>query len=119
MAWGVDTTLIYRGEEILRGFDWDLRTMVRQEMEKKGIRVIRQDTFSTDREKGGRVCWSGTPRQVSRWKLIRSCSPLAAKPHTVDLGLEKAGVAMDHIGAIKVSDGFSEPMCRLFMRSAM
>jgi glutathione reductase (NADPH) len=37
---GVDTTLIYRGEEILRGFDMDLRIAVRTEMEKKGIRVI-------------------------------------------------------------------------------
>ena len=40
---GVDTTLIYRGEEILRGFDGELRTAVRQEMEKKGIKVVLED----------------------------------------------------------------------------
>ena len=43
---GVDTTLIYRGEEILRGFDGELRTAVRQEMEKKGIKVVLNDTFA-------------------------------------------------------------------------
>jgi glutathione reductase (NADPH) len=37
---GVETTLLYRGEEILRGFDMDLRKSVHAEMEKKGIRVI-------------------------------------------------------------------------------
>ena len=37
---GAQVTLIYRGENILRGFDDDVRTHVRQDMEKRGIRVI-------------------------------------------------------------------------------
>ena len=42
---GVETTLIYRGPEILRGFDMDMRTNLREAMEKKGIRVVCRDTI--------------------------------------------------------------------------
>jgi glutathione reductase (NADPH) len=37
---GAQVTLIYRGENILRGFDHDVRHQVRLELEKHGIRVI-------------------------------------------------------------------------------
>ena len=36
---GVDVTLIYRGKEILQGFDDDLRQGLHQAMKKKGIRI--------------------------------------------------------------------------------
>ncbi len=36
---GVDTTLIYRGERFLRGFDDDIRTFLADEMTKKGIKL--------------------------------------------------------------------------------
>ena len=36
---GVETKLVYRGAEILRGFDMDIRTMLRREMAKKGLEV--------------------------------------------------------------------------------
>lgn len=36
---GVNTTLVYRGKEILRGFDDDLRALLHEEMVKKGIDV--------------------------------------------------------------------------------
>src|ERR1700736_6718652 len=37
---GSDVRLIYRGENILRGFDDDVRTHVRAEMEKEGIGIL-------------------------------------------------------------------------------
>src|SRR3989440_3888856 len=37
---GSDVTLVYRGENILRGFDDDLRAHLRTEMERRGIKVI-------------------------------------------------------------------------------
>ncbi|TIU03432.1 MAG: glutathione-disulfide reductase, partial [Mesorhizobium sp.] len=37
---GVDTTLVYRGKEILSRFDMDLRRMLHETMEKKGIRIL-------------------------------------------------------------------------------
>src|SRR5437588_964196 len=37
---GAEVTLVYRGENILRGFDDDLRTHLRAEMERRGIRIV-------------------------------------------------------------------------------
>ncbi|MEP5625339.1 MAG: FAD-dependent oxidoreductase, partial [Hyphomicrobiales bacterium] len=99
---GVDTTLLYRGEEILRGFDMDLRTTVRHEMEKKGINVILNDTFSSiDKRADGSL--AGKTKAGKEIAADQIMFAIGRNPHTRDLGLEKAGVEMDHIGAIKVS----------------
>src|ERR1700726_2333743 len=39
-GYGSDVTVIYRGDNILRGFDEDVRKHVRTEMEKQGITVL-------------------------------------------------------------------------------
>lgn len=98
---GVDTTLIYRGAEILRGFDHDLRVNVREEMEKKGINVILNDVFSSIEKKpdGSLVGHTAKGQALSADQVMFA---IGRKPHTKDLGLEKAGVEMDAIGAIKV-----------------
>ena len=42
---GVETTLVYRGKEILQRFDMDLRRMLHETMEKKGITVLCHEHF--------------------------------------------------------------------------
>ena len=37
---GSEVTLVYRGDNILRGFDDDLRAHLRAEMEKRGIKIV-------------------------------------------------------------------------------
>ncbi len=49
---GVETILIYRGEQILRGFDHDIRDHLSAEMQKKGIE-IRTNADITKIEKSG------------------------------------------------------------------
>ena len=39
-GFGSHVTLVYRGDNILRGFDEDVRQHVRSEMEKRGIKII-------------------------------------------------------------------------------
>src|SRR5438045_8538001 len=39
-GFGSDVTVIYRGDNILRGFDEDVRAHARAEMEKRGITII-------------------------------------------------------------------------------
>src|SRR5258705_9327180 len=45
-GFGSDVTVIYRSDNILRGFDEEVRTHVRAEMEKKGITIITGNTVS-------------------------------------------------------------------------
>ena len=37
---GSEVTLVYRGDNILRGFDDDVREHLRAEMEKRGIKIV-------------------------------------------------------------------------------
>ncbi len=45
-GFGSDVTLVYRGENMLRGFDDDVRAHVRAEMEKEGITILTGCTVS-------------------------------------------------------------------------
>ena len=44
---GVETTLIYRGTEILSRFDQDLRRGLHEAMEAKGIRILCEDMIES------------------------------------------------------------------------
>ncbi|WP_332461084.1 glutathione-disulfide reductase [Acuticoccus mangrovi] len=97
---GVDTTLVYRGHEILRGFDEDLRTRLRQEMEKKGVKFVFNAIF-TGIEKGE----GGLTASLSNGTTLGADTILFAtgrRPATEGLGLQAAGVALDQQGAVIV-----------------
>lgn len=101
---GVETTLLYRGEEILRGFDHDLRTTLHAEMEKKGIRIITGSVF-TQIEKTG----AGLKAHLDNGDVIDTDAIMLAigrSPYTQGLGLDKLGVKLGQKGEILV-DAYS------------
>jgi glutathione reductase (NADPH) len=95
-GFGSDVTVIYRGDNILRGFDEDVRTHVRAEMEKRGITILTGCTVT----KVDRV-----ERRVAEFTThLSSGSSLASDlvmfaigrhPNVANLGLEKAGVTIN------------------------
>lgn len=97
---GVDVTLIYRGAEILSRFDHDLRKGVHAAMEAKGIKVLCHDVIEEVVKTGEGF----TARTKNHGDLNVGLVMLALgrDPNTEGLGLEKAGVATDHKGAIIV-----------------
>jgi len=100
---GVDTTIIYRGKEILGRFDGDMRRGLHAAMEKKGIRILCQDVFAKI-EKGddGRLVAHTKNGEVLKADQVMLA--LGRDPNTEGLGLEAAGVAVDHKGAVTVDD---------------
>ena len=103
---GARVTQLYRGEQILRGFDLDIRNFVAAEMAKKGVDIAR-------RREGARARGRGRRRQRA------SSSPTAARstadtvlyatgrvPNTAGLGLDAVGVALDVNGAVVVDDRY-------------
>ncbi|SER47620.1 glutathione-disulfide reductase [Rhizobium sp. NFR03] len=102
---GVETTLIYRGKEILSRFDRDMRQGLHRAMAEKGIRILCEDIIETvsDAEDGRRLVTTlkGEILTVDQVMLA-----LGRVPNTEGLGLEAAGVKTDHQGAIVV-DAFS------------
>ncbi len=102
---GAETTLLYRGEEILRGFDDDLRKGLHAEYEKRGIKVVCGQVYDgierTPRGLVGTLTGGGTiEADAVMFAIGRS-------PKTKGLGLERAGVELDEAGAIVV-DRFSQ-----------
>lgn len=100
---GVDTTLIYRGAEILSRFDHDMRKGLHEAMVEKGIRIIRQDHIaSVSKSAAGQLSvetLAGQQMVVEQVMLA-----LGRDPNTKGLGLEAAGVAVNDRGAIIVDD---------------
>jgi len=104
-GFGSDVTVVYRGDNVLRGFDEDVRTHVRSEMEKDGITVLTGCTVNRV-DKHGKEFTS----HLSNGSSIASDQVMFAigrHPNVANLGLEKAGVAINpNNGGIAV-DGFS------------
>ncbi len=106
---GVKTTLVYRGEQILRGFDDDLRADLAAAMRKRGITVITGATPSAIEPLAG----SGGPKML-RVKLSNGTSAetggimyaTGRVPNTNGLGLETADVKRGAKGEIAV-DAYS------------
>jgi glutathione reductase (NADPH) len=104
-GFGSDVTLIYRGENILRGFDDDVRTHVRAEMEKEGITILTGCTINKI-DKHGREFTT----HLSNGSSVASDQVMFAigrHPNVANLGLEKAGVAINPGNGGITVDGFS------------
>jgi glutathione reductase (NADPH) len=104
-GFGSDVTLIYRGDNVLRGFDDDVRSHVRNEMEKDGITILTGCTVSkVDRH--GKEFTS----HLSNGSIVASDQVMFAigrHPNVANLGLEKAGVAINPKNGGIAVDGFS------------
>ena len=99
---GAETTVIYRGEEILRGFDDDIRVTLHEEMEKKGIRIITRDVIEKieKSDEGLRVVTKGGEELLTDQVL----SAIGRSPYTEGLGLDHVGVKLNDKGAIEVDN---------------
>ncbi|MCY1668886.1 glutathione-disulfide reductase [Rhizobium sp. SL86] len=102
---GVDTTLIYRGKEILSRFDIDMRQGLHKAMVDKGIRIVLTDVIEevTKSPAGGLTARTKAGATIAADQVMLA---LGRDPNTVGLGLETAGVAVDHRGAVVV-DAYS------------
>lgn len=99
---GVDTTLVYRGANILRGFDDDIRSHVAEEMKKRGVKIVLgcQHT-SIEKTSNGLVSHmeAGSPIETD---VVMFATGRA--PYTKGLGLENVGVEVAESGAVKVDE---------------
>ena len=98
---GVETTLVYRGKEILSRFDMDLRRTLHETMEQKGIKILLH-SVSEDVSKRADGRLDGTLHTGQMLTVDQVLLAIGRTPNTDNLGLEAAGVAMDKAGAIVV-----------------
>jgi glutathione reductase (NADPH) len=101
---GVETTLVHRGPNVLRGFDDHVRAHIAEEMERRGVRVIlgcqHERIEKTD---GGYVSHMADGSKLESELVMFA---VGRQPHTKGLGLEAAGVKLNEAGAVQV-DAYS------------
>ncbi|HWL04771.1 MAG TPA: glutathione-disulfide reductase [Xanthobacteraceae bacterium] len=102
---GSEVTLVYRGDNILRGFDDDVRAHLRLEMEKRGIRIVTGQTVSAVEkvERGLCVQLSDNDSCVVDQVMFAT----GRRPNIQGLGLDVVGVKLNPSGGIAV-DEFSQ-----------
>ena len=104
-ALGVDVTLVHRGEEILRGFDRDLRCHLHDELEAKGMRILLETQVTALRK-----AESAFEAQLDNGEVLETDFPAFAigrEPNVEGLGLEELGIELGHRGGIVVDDDFT------------
>src|SRR6185436_5131955 len=97
---GVDTTLLYRGPKILRGFDEELRDHLTEELFKRRIDVVCNAEIASI-DKG----WTHTKVTLKDGSTVETAKVMYATgrdPNTKGLGLEAAGLKLGEKGEIIV-----------------
>jgi glutathione reductase (NADPH) len=101
---GSEVTVVYRGENILRGFDDEVRTHLRNELEKRGIKILcKRIVEAVEKVEHGLDVELSDHEQVM---VDVAMFATGRHPNTKGLGLENAGVAMGPLGEIMV-DAYS------------
>lgn len=105
---GAHVTLCYRGEQVLRGFDDDVRTHLFEEMVKKGITVLlQQDVVHIDKRNDASLSVAFNPTQNTPLVVDTVLYATGRVPNTQGLGLVEVGVALDPVGGVRV-DAFGK-----------
>ncbi len=100
---GVDVTLVYRGPNLLRGFDEDVRSHLADELRRTGLRVVLSCQHDRIEKRADGILVS----HVSEGLKLESEVVMFAtgrEPHVKDLGLGAAGVTLNDKGAVAVDE---------------
>jgi len=101
---GVQVTQLYRGEQVLRGFDDEVRAFVAQEMAKTGIDLRLHSTVAAVERAA-----DGLALTLDNGDALQADAVLYATgrvPNVAGLGLDAAGVSLTPHGAIAVDERF-------------
>ena len=95
-GYGSDVTVVYRGDNILRGFDEDVRAHVRAEMEKQGITILTGCTITkvekVERKAEEFVTHLSNGSSIASEKVMFA---IGRHPNVARLGLQNAGVEIN------------------------
>lgn len=99
---GSEVTLVYRGENILRGFDDDIREHLRNEMQTRGIKVLCGHTVTAiDRAGDEYVSHLSDGQKIVSDQVLFA---IGRRPNVMGLGLENLGIRYHEHGGIEVDE---------------
>ncbi|TPQ39138.1 glutathione-disulfide reductase [Cupriavidus pinatubonensis] len=99
---GSDVTQLYRGQQILRGFDDELRNHLGAEVSKSGVDLrVAVDVAAVGKRGDGLVVHLTTGQAI---EVDAVMAATGRRSNTSGMGLESAEVLLDESGAIKVDE---------------
>ncbi len=99
---GVETILLLRGEQILRGFDDEIRNHLAAEMKKKGIDIrVKSDVTKIERSGDGVRITLESGDQIGAGQIMFATGRM---PNTHEMGLENVGLHGNAHGAVAVNE---------------
>ena len=99
---GSEVTVVYRGDNVLRDFDDDVRMHVRAEMEKRGVKFVLNHTITAvEKADEGFKVKLGDGSRIEADKVMFATG---RKPNVKGLGLENVGVKLAANGGIAVDE---------------
>ncbi len=101
---GVETTLLYRGDLFLRGFDTDIRKFTEQEMRKKGIDLRFGVNIDSVEPEGNQYRVHLNNGETLHTGLVMAAT--GRKALVEGLGLTELGVELSESGHVVVDDHF-------------
>src|SRR5260370_2931223 len=105
-GYGSDVTVIYRGDNILRGFDEDVRKHLRAEMEKQGITILTGCTVNKiDKHGKDFTTHLSSASSIASDKVMFA---IGRHPNRRGLGLPKAGFPLNPKNGGIAVDGWSK-----------
>ena len=99
---GSQVTLVYRGDNILRGFDDDVRDHLRGELERRGIKIITKRLVEAVEKVEHGLCVELSDHEGVTVERVMFAT--GRRPNTAGLGLDAAGVKVGDKGEIKVNE---------------
>jgi glutathione reductase (NADPH) len=99
---GSEVTLVYRGDNILRGFDNDVREHLRSEMERRGIKIVTKQTVVAVEKVEHGCCVELSDRKS--FMVDRVMFATGRRPNVSGFGLEAAGVKLAKNGGVAVDE---------------
>ena len=104
---GSRVTLLHRGDKLLRGFDEDLRDALGEAYAGRGINLaLGKTVHRLDKARDG---IAATLSDGSTLTVDQVLVATGRRPNTDGLGLERAGITVDEVGAIPV-DAYSQTL---------
>jgi glutathione reductase (NADPH) len=99
---GSDVTLVYRGENILRGFDDDIREHLRNEMQSRGIKVLCGHTVDAIEKSGDEyVSTLSDGKKITTDKIMFA---IGRRPNVMGIGCEALHMQCHEHGGIEVDE---------------
>lgn len=109
---GADTTLVYRGDLFLRGFDEGVRRFVLAEMAAKGVKIrLRTHLIGIERAADGLRCRLDTGESPTTDVVLAATG---RTPASRGMGLEEVGVALAENGAIVVDGAYRTNVANIY-----